>query len=105
MGGASPLRVRALFLALVVVLVALVAPSAPARGYTFPQFGDSIHDYGVDLDGDGLYDELRVDFTATVLENLTASRTAITLVSSELVRRTGMCVPLETYHKWLRWPH
>src|SRR6266480_1710983 len=69
MGGASPLRVRALFLALVVVLVVLVAPSAPARGFTFPQFGDSIHDYGVDLDGDGLYDELRVDFTATVLEN------------------------------------
>ena len=55
--------------ALVFVLLVFVVPSAPAKAFTFPQFGDSIHDYGVDLDGNGLYDELRVDFTATVQEN------------------------------------
>jgi hypothetical protein len=53
----------------VFLLLTLVGPSVPTRAFTFPQFGDTIHDYGVDLDGDGLYDELRVDFTATVLEN------------------------------------
>jgi len=58
-----------LFLALVFILTILVLPTAPARALTFPQFGDSIHDYGVDLDGNRLYDELRIDFTATVQEN------------------------------------
>ena len=56
-----------LFLALVFVLTVFVVPPAPARALTFPQFGDSIHDYGVDLDGNRLFDELRIDFTATVL--------------------------------------
>src|SRR2546430_17583911 len=54
---------------MVFILTVLVVPTAPSRALTFPQFGDSIHDYGVDLDGNGLYDELRIDFTATVLEN------------------------------------
>ena len=58
-----------LFLALVFTLTVLVVPTPPARAFTFPQFGDSIHDYGVDLDGNRLFDELRIDFTATVLEN------------------------------------
>jgi len=58
-----------LFLALVFILTILVVPTAPARALTFPQFGDSIHDYGIDLDGNHLYDELRIDFTATVQEN------------------------------------
>src|SRR3989442_15919852 len=54
---------------MVFILTVLVVPTAPSRALTFPQFGDSIHDYGGDLDGNGLYDELRIDFTATVQEN------------------------------------
>ena len=38
-----------LFLALVFVIAVFVVPPAPAPAFTVPQFGDSIHDYGVDL--------------------------------------------------------
>lgn len=34
-----------------------------------PQFGDSIHDYGVDSDHDGDFDELRIDFSVRVVED------------------------------------
>jgi len=66
-------RVRAWRTALGVAIVALLVAAAlpTVRALNFPRFGDSIHDYAVDLDFDGYYDELRIDFTATVVENAT----------------------------------
>ena len=69
--------IRTVGFALFLVFLILAVPSTPVRAYTFPEFGDSIHDYAVDFDGDGDYDELRVDFTATVLENGTYGFEAI----------------------------
>jgi hypothetical protein len=53
---------------LVPLFLLLSSFNATAQGYSFPQFGDSIHDYGVDLDHDGAFDELRIDFTALIPE-------------------------------------
>ena len=61
------------------VIISLLVPAlllfgsvnARAQALSYPQFGDAIHDYGVDLDNDGHFDELRVDFTARISENAT----------------------------------
>lgn len=67
------LRRRTLVIPPLLVVASLVFAlvSAPAPAFSFPQFGNSIHDYAVDLDSDGDYDELRIDFTVTIRENAT----------------------------------
>jgi hypothetical protein len=62
---------RTLVIASVLVPVLLLLTSVPvlAQPTSFPQFGDSIHDYGVDFDNDGHFDELRIDFTVRITEN------------------------------------
>src|SRR2546425_3879685 len=64
-------RVWGTLLGLAIVVLLVAAASPPVRALNFPRFGDSIHDYAVDLDFDGYYDERRIDFTATVVENAT----------------------------------
>src|SRR2546425_3491890 len=64
-------RVWGTLLGLAIVVLLVAAASPPVRALNFRRFGDSIHDYAVDLDFDGYYDELRIDFTATVVENAT----------------------------------